>query len=132
MEHTPKPSTRVRPWLRRAAIAACIVLLPFAVHAAWEHVEMRRLVSEVEAIRAKGEPVTARDAGWDYFGTTEEHKRASRQYLAAAMLALDLGRPPAVFEPREWIEGRTPLKRSVADISSDLQALLAARADTVK
>lgn len=133
MEDTPKPPTRVRPWLRRAAIAAFIVLLPFAAHAAWEYVEMQRLVREVEAIRAKGEPVTGRDAGWGYFGTTGEHQRASRQYLAAAVLALDLVvRPSAVVESREWIQGGVPLKRSLADITSDLQALAASRADTLK
>jgi hypothetical protein len=131
MNDTPK-SPRVRPWLRRAAIAACILLLPFAVHSGWEYVEMRRLVREVEAIRAKGEPVTARDAGWGYFGTSEEHRQASRQYLAAAVLVLDLGRPPALVESHEWIHGGVPLKRSVGEIASDLQALTEAHADTLK
>ena len=132
MEDTPKPPTRVRPWLRRAAIAACIVLLPFAAHAAWEYAEMRRLVSEVEAIRARGEPVTARDAGRGYFGTTEEHQRASRQYLAAALLALDVRRPPAIVEVREWIEGAVPLQHPAAELSASVQAMVSAQADTLK
>ena len=84
---------RVRPAFRLASILACIVLLPLALHAAWDYVEARRLSRRVEAIRARGERV--------HFGTyregrpvTPEQKQASRYYGAAAILARDaFGRP---------------------------------------
>ena len=84
---------RVRPAFRLASILACVVLLPLALHAAWDYVEARRLSRRVEAIRARGERV--------HFGTyregrpvTPEQKQASRYYGAAAILARDaFGRP---------------------------------------
>jgi hypothetical protein len=81
------------------------VLVPVAAHALWDHVEIRRLVGEIEAIRAAGEPVTEHEAGRAYSGTTEEHRTASRQYLAAAMLALGGLRNPEMEQLREWVHG---------------------------
>ena len=39
-------TTRVRPRLRRVAIAAFAVLLPLAAHSLWDYLEVRRLVRE--------------------------------------------------------------------------------------
>ncbi|MGH9372587.1 MAG: hypothetical protein ACRD15_13745, partial [Vicinamibacterales bacterium] len=120
--HGSRPT--VRPGLRRAAIVLSCVLLPLAGHALWDHIEVRRLVKEVEQIRAKGEPVTEREAGDNYAGTTSEHRRASRQYLAAAMLVLHVRNRPEFVELREWLYGQVPLESSLADISSRLKAVV--------
>lgn len=77
------------PALRRIAIAAFIVLVPVGLHALWDSIEVRRLVREIETIRAKGEPVTEQEAGRGYQSLSDEQKRASRYYLAAAGLAVD-------------------------------------------
>ena len=55
---------RVRRSIRRFAIVSFAILLPVAAHRLWDYVEIRRLVHEVEAIRDRGEPVTARQAGY--------------------------------------------------------------------
>jgi hypothetical protein len=67
---------------------AVIVLTPIAIHALWDYIEVRRLISEIGAIRGRGEPVTERDLG-PTSPQSDEQKRASRFYLAAAALALD-------------------------------------------
>lgn len=79
---------RIRRGFRTAAIAAFVILLPFAAHALWDYVEARRLSRAVEDIRRRGEPV--------HFGRlsdgrpiTDEQKRAARYYGAAAILAGD-------------------------------------------
>ena len=56
------PDRRVRPSLRWFAIVAFTILIPIAAHGLWDYIEVRRLVREIEAIRAKGEPVRERDA----------------------------------------------------------------------
>lgn len=78
----------IRTGFRRVAIGAFLVLIPIALHSLWDYIEVRRLIREVAAIRARGEPVTGRDLG-PTLPATEEQKRASRLYLAAAALALD-------------------------------------------
>ena len=81
-------ASRVRPALRGFAIVAFAILLPIAVHSLWDYVEVRRLVHEIEAIRAKGEPVSEREAvGGEQPLASETHGAAS-YYLAGAMLAL--------------------------------------------
>lgn len=116
---------RVRRRFRRAAIVLGIILLPLAAHAVWDLVEMRRLVREIEAIRAKGEPVTQQEAGRTYSGGTAEHRRASQYYLAAAALALQADQlPPEIAELHEWLSGATSLTKSRQEIAQQLKNAL--------
>lgn len=79
---------RVRPSFRRAAILACVLLLPLAIHAVWDYIEARRLSQAVEEIRRRGEPVHFGRVG-EGRPTTAEQTRASRYYGAAALLTAD-------------------------------------------
>ena len=74
---------------RRVAIVMLVIMLPLAGHALWDYVELRRLIREIEAIRSKGEPVTAQEAGRGYQKLTGEQERSSRYYAAAAALAAE-------------------------------------------
>jgi hypothetical protein len=130
MEDIVPPPRRVRPGLRLSAIAACIVLLPLAARALWEYVEMRRLLREVDAILARGEPVVAPGFG----GTSDEHKLASRQYLAAAMLASDqsVGNRAAATEISEWLEAGLTRKHTDEELSRQLAAVVDSHADALR
>ena len=75
-------ASRVRPWLRRLAIAAFIVLVPIALHAAWDHYEARRLARIVSDIRARNEPVGTAST----IPAAESPDNAARYYEAAAAL----------------------------------------------
>jgi hypothetical protein len=102
--------TRVRPRLRRFAIIAFAILLPVAGHRLWDYIEMRRLVREVDAIIARGEPVTESDR------RAGDPGRAGAYYLAAALLlpADDVPRaretrPSVVLAPLyDWLAGVGP------------------------
>ena len=48
------PERRVRPALRRIAIVAFAIPIPIAAHSLWDYIEVRRLVREIQAIRAQG------------------------------------------------------------------------------
>jgi hypothetical protein len=116
---------RVRRAFRWAAIVFGIVLMPFAAHALWDFVEIRRLVREVEAIRTKGEPLTQQDAARTYYGATGEHRRASQYYVAAAALALQSDKwPPEVALVHEWLAAATPATKSLTEVAQDLKTAL--------
>jgi len=121
MEDHVKSPTRIRPGVRRAAIAACIVLLPLAARALWEHVEMRGLLREMDAILAKGEPVVAPG----FSGTTDEHKRSANQYVAAAVLVSQIGSAgwAARSEIAEWIGAGVVRKHSEAELAQQLKVV---------
>lgn len=77
-------SARVRPGFRRFAIVACVLLLPVALHTAWDHYQARRLARVVADIRARNEPVaTVSDVGSAFLKSPEN---AARYYEAAAAL----------------------------------------------
>ena len=80
-------STRVRPWLRRVAMVAVVVLVPVVAYSAWDYIELRRLIREIEAIRGRGEPVDDRLAARDYSRLSADQQRAGDYYAAAATLA---------------------------------------------
>jgi hypothetical protein len=130
MEDNLKPPSRVRPGVRRAAIAACIVLLPFAAHALWEYVEMRRLLREMDAILAKGEPVSAPE----FAGATEEHKRAGRQYVAAAVLASEVspGNRAAAIELSEWLDAGVTRRHSDEELSRELARVVESQSEALR
>jgi hypothetical protein len=101
-------SSRVRPAIRRGAIAALIVLLPIAAHSIWDYVEIRRLVREIEAIQAKGEPVRLRGlVDVDEPRGESLGPFAGSHYLAAAILASP-DNAPAVNDSlnavRSWLD----------------------------
>lgn len=99
--HGDTSAMRIRPAVRRVAIVMCALLLPIAGHRAWDYVEVRRLVREIDAIRDKGEPVGERQA----LGATSllplGAQDAAAYYLAGAMLALG-SRLDAMMPVREW------------------------------
>lgn len=123
MDRTDHPRARVRPWIKRVAIVALPVLLVMLGVAAWDYVEIRRLNREVEAIRAKGEPVTALSLIDADYAAAEN---SEYKYSAAGLLSLAPSaqgfqqRPPdrergsamaayAQFTPiRQWLGGATP------------------------
>ena len=82
------PDRRVRSSLRWFAIVAFTILIPIAAHGLWDYIEVRRLVREIEAIRAKGEPVRERDAVGGTGRVPSEEPHAGSYYLAGGMLAL--------------------------------------------
>ena len=85
------PGRRVRPGIRRLAIAAVIVLLPAAAFSVWDAYEARRVARDVQDIVRRGEPVTlARRAA--VRDMTAEQRDAARIYYAAAMLASEISR----------------------------------------
>jgi hypothetical protein len=119
----------VRPWLRRVAIIAFIVLVPIALHTAWDHYEARRLSRIVSEIRARNEPVssvTQRSA------RAEEPDNAARYYEAAAALvdardtygvtglghkmsyAPEAERSQVVQEVRAWLERNAEAEKFLA------------------
>ena len=112
---------RVRPGIRRAAIASVFLLAPIAVHSLWDYVEARRLSSAVEAIRQRGERV--------HFGnyregrpSTPDERQASRYYGAAGLLVRDAyGKP---FEAaRQTIAAMSALQPAAARQDSRLDSL---------
>lgn len=126
----PTRQPRVRPAFRYLAIVASIILTPIAAHAIWDHIEVRRLVREVQAIQARGEPLTERDAGLTYRGTTDEHRRASEYYLAAAMLAPQRFAGAVLSPMREWVHG-VPPARSRDELLGELSRLVDDRRDAL-
>ena len=120
---------RVRPWLRRAAIGAFVILVPVAAHTAWDHYEARRLARIVAELRAKNElPVPVAHGG----PAPESRQNAARYYEAAGALVLadgvygatgllwrldrvsDSDRPQLVRDIAAWVEGNTEAETLLA------------------
>jgi hypothetical protein len=81
------PLTRIRRGFRWAAILGFVLLLPLAAHALWDYLEIRRLVREIDAIRAAGEPISEGQAGRGYRQLSPDEALAARHFIAAAVLA---------------------------------------------
>lgn len=130
---TPRaaPASRVRPRLRRVAIVAFAVLLPLAAHSLWDYIEIRRLVREIEAIRAKGEPVSEREAvGGDQPMPSKEHGAGS-YYLAGAMLALGTNPSGAITPIREWLVAESPNQEKLDELAAPLHELVRSSTDAL-
>jgi hypothetical protein len=124
-------ASRVRPTLRRVAIWAFFVLLPLAAHSLWDYIEIRRLVREIEAIRAKGEPVSEREAvGGNQPLATEKHGAAS-YYLAGAMLALGTSPSRAITPIREWLLAPTPNREALQQLARPVHELVRKSSDAL-
>ena len=125
------PASRVRPKVRRVAIAAFAVLLPVAAHSLWDYIEIRRLVREIEAIRAKGEPVSEREAvGGNPPMPSKAHGAAS-YYLAGAMLALGTNPSAAITPIREWLVGESPSREKLDELAAPLHELVRRSSDAL-
>jgi hypothetical protein len=109
-----------RPVFRRSAILAFVILLPLVVYSVWDYIEVRRLVREIEAIRANGEPVSERDVTGNAHQLTEERDAAS-YYLAGGMLALGTGTYRVTMPIREWLAGAAPDRQSLPKLAAPLQ-----------
>lgn len=117
------PGSRVRPRLRRLAIVAFVVLLPLAAHSLWDYIEIRRLVGQIEAIRAQGEPVSEREAvGGNQPMPSKEHGAAS-YYLAGAMLALGTNPSGTITPIREWLMAQSPSREKLDQLAAALHEL---------
>jgi hypothetical protein len=77
----------VRPRFAKASAVMFLLLAPFVAHAIWEYVEARRLRVRVEAIAARGEPLTARET--EVVLLTGGAAESDRYYRAAAALVSD-------------------------------------------
>ena len=117
---------RVRPAIRRLAFVALVVLVPIAAHRIWDHVELRRLIREIETIRANGEPVTRREAASRNAGPDADPGRAGPYYLASGLLALPplavLGHLVDLDTVQLWIGGATDRPPSRTEMVDSLRA----------
>lgn len=97
----------VRPAVRNLAILFAVILTPIAAHQLWDYIELRRLIAEINAIRAKGEPVTELEAGVGRAPQPGEPQRAGRMYTAAALLASNTSYASlsVVSGIHEWLSG---------------------------
>jgi hypothetical protein len=79
----------VRPHFAKASAVMFLLLVPFVAHAIWDYVEARRLRVRVEAIAARGEPLTVRET--EIVQLTGGAADSERFYRAAAALLSDVG-----------------------------------------
>jgi hypothetical protein len=122
---------QVRPGLRRLAIVAFLVLLPLAAHSLWDYIEIRRLVREIEAIKARGEPASERDVvGGSRPLASEEHGAAS-YYLAGAMLALGASPTGAITPIREWLAVPQPNRDGLTRLAGPVHELVRQSSDAL-
>jgi hypothetical protein len=99
---------RVRPAVRRLAITAFVILLPFAAHSVWDYIELRRLVREIESIKAKGEPVSEPVEYPSSPPAPSGAPDAAGYYLAGSILALQAEASPVVTPVQEWFAAPAP------------------------
>lgn len=114
----------VRPAIRNLAIVFAVILIPVAAHQLWDYIELRRLIAEIEAIRARGEPVTELEAGGGRAPEPGEPQRAGRMYMAAALLSANAGYAvfPIVSGVHEWLSGAVTVPPATA--AEQLQSLI--------
>jgi hypothetical protein len=101
--------------LRSVLIAILVVLVAAGAHQLWDYIELRRLVAEIQAVQAAGDPVTERSAFQArrnalYFSGDTESSPAGRVYVAAGLAAVVPYSPlNAITVPlREWLAGAGP------------------------
>jgi hypothetical protein len=123
-------TSRVRPAVRIFAIVAVAILLPIAAHRLWDYVELRRLIGEIEAIQAKGEPVSERQATGGPRFVSETHDAGS-YYLAGAMLALGSNPYNAPQRVVEWLAEPMPSRDAVPALATPLQELVKNASDAL-
>jgi hypothetical protein len=104
----------VRRGVRRFGIAAFAVLLPIAAWSLWDYVEGVRLARAIRIMHARGDPISDAELASSERPTTEEQTRASRYYLAAAVLASGLyeNGKPAANAPDRFADALVMLDRA--------------------
>jgi hypothetical protein len=75
----------VRPGFAKASAIIFVLLLPAVAHAVWDYVEARRLRTRIDAIAARGEPLTMRPT--KIVETSEGARKSASYYRAAVALA---------------------------------------------
>jgi hypothetical protein len=93
-----------RPRLRTTLIVILLMLIPIGLHQLWDYLELRRLVAEIEAVIAKGEPVSETQA---FPNRSPEQRDAGEFYIAAGMITNYASRNP-VTPVLEWLSGAEP------------------------
>jgi hypothetical protein len=117
-----QPGRTVRPWLRRVAIAACIVLTPIAIWTAWDYVEARRLAAVVKAVKARGEPVSTVRPAPEGLSAADN---AARYYDAAAALVDTTG----LSGPTGLLNRIDGARGNEASVATDIAAFLEANTE---
>ena len=107
----------VRPWIRRLAIAACVVLGPLSCWTLWDYVEARRLAAVVAEVKASGEPIAPPQRSPDGVDAPDN---AARYYDAAGALVDTSGLEGATGLQNRLDRGYEP----TADLAGDLRAFL--------
>lgn len=121
---------RVRPAVRLFAIVSFVILLPIAAHRVWDYVELRRLVTEIEAIQAKGEPVTEHQATGGVV-LSSDTRDAGPHYLAGAMLAFGSYGSDVTSPVLEWLAEPTPTRQPLTAMAAPLQQFLQTSGDAL-
>ena len=134
-EHTSLTGGLGRPAIRWLAIVGVVVLTPMAAHAAWDYIGVRRLVREIEAIKARGEPVNQAQAGRGHRQLSAEEKKGSGYYLAAAALAGELTSTvhyKSLPSWHEWLAGATASAPDLNALSRDLGIVVESGAEALR
>jgi hypothetical protein len=100
-------NVRVRPSIRRAAIATCVLLMPLLAHRLWDYLEIRRLIVEIEAIQQRHEPLSSSESMTALPPSGSDRHRAGLALIAAGTLALGSTQQPALSAMHEWLAGAT-------------------------
>jgi hypothetical protein len=74
----------VRPRFARTSAVIFLLLVPFVMHAVWDYIEARRLRTRIDAIAARGEPLTFRETKVAHL--TSGAAESERYYRASAAL----------------------------------------------
>jgi hypothetical protein len=115
-------SVRVRPSIRRAAIATCVLLTPLLAHRLWDYLEIRRLIVEIEAIQQRHEPLTTAESMTALPPSGSDRHRAGLALVAAGTLALGSMQQPALSAMHEWLAGATVVANPQATFGGPLAA----------
>lgn len=126
---------------RRVSIVLFCLLVPVAIHAAWDYFESRRLFAAVDALRQQGEPVSRNALGRWQRPTEVEELKAARYYSAAGELAYrdwtvanraagGIKQLPASQAPKQF--GAVATSRTLpAEAATSLEALVHDQADAL-
>jgi hypothetical protein len=126
-ETTPRARPRVRPALRRVAVAAFAVLVPVAAHGLWDYVEVRRLAHEIQRIIDRGEPVTL-----DYEPRPRSRPDAASYYIAGGILALGNAPFDELGPVRGWLTEPNPDRRMLEPLLGPLNQRVVAAEDALR
>jgi hypothetical protein len=115
-ESVPARPRRIRPWLRRFAIAAFAVLLPIAAHSMWDYVEIRRLAREIQQIIDRGEPVTLANEP-----RPSSPRDAASYYIAGGVLGRGFLTLGGLGPVRDWLAWPNPDRRALEPLLEPLR-----------